>query len=71
MNNEKINFYEIEEQLDLENDSKETLKIIQNLNADILVIDSYAIESKWERYYHKLNIKLVIDDLTNRKHYGY
>ena len=71
LNDEKINFYEIEEQLDLENDSKETLKIIQNLNADILVIDSYAIESKWERYIStNSNIKLVvIDDLANRKHY--
>ena len=52
-----------------EQDASETMDAINNLNADYLVVDHYAIDKEWERIVANVvkNI-VVIDDLANRSH---
>lgn len=52
-------------------DAKETCAVIVNLGKrpDYLVVDSYALDSEWERELRPLVEKIfVIDDLANRPH---
>ena len=56
-----------------EQDADETIDVIRSIlgehKVDYVIVDSYAIDGKWEKklrpYTHKL---FVIDDLANRKH---
>lgn len=54
--------------------NQDALKTIQKIkerkkNVDILIIDNYALDEKWEEQLRNLTKKIVvIDDLANRKH---
>ena len=52
-----------------EEDITQTIEIIKNKNIDLLIIDHYSIDDKWENkiksYVKKI---MVIDDLANRYH---
>ena len=52
-----------------EQDAKETIEAIKTLNLELLIVDSYAIDVKWEKMLRPSVEKImVIDDLANRKH---
>lgn len=52
-----------------ENDIKEVINIIKSLEIDLLIIDHYAIDIKWENKVRNYVEKIfVIDDLADRKH---
>lgn len=52
-----------------EQDAKETIETIKKLNIELLIVDSYAIDEKWEKMLRPYVKKImVIDDLANRKH---
>ncbi len=48
-------------------DANETLNILSTRNIDLLVIDHYGIDSKWENKFNNYKL-MVIDDLANRSH---
>ncbi len=54
---------------DYEEDAIETINVISNCKVDLLIVDHYMIDIKWQSilrsYIHKI---MVIDDLANRKH---
>lgn len=61
----------ISEMLDPSLDAEQTVDILQRQPADLLVIDHYQIDWKWEEQVRSSdsNMKImVIDDLANRKH---
>jgi UDP-2,4-diacetamido-2,4,6-trideoxy-beta-L-altropyranose hydrolase len=51
-------------------DAEQTLRVVQAIEPDLLVIDHYAIDVRWEEvirpYVHRI---MVIDDLADRKHH--
>lgn len=51
-------------------DAEQSIKIISEIGTvNLLIIDSYAIDIKWERLVRKyVNKIMVVDDLANRKH---
>lgn len=50
-------------------DASETLNKIESLQIDLIVVDHYAIDEKWEKVIYKHVKKIiVIDDLANRVH---
>ncbi|ALC86344.1 hypothetical protein AM499_11265 [Bacillus sp. FJAT-22090] len=53
----------------IEKDVTETLQYIANRKVDLIIVDHYSIDEKWEQiirpYVRKI---MVIDDLANRKH---
>lgn len=50
-------------------DAEEVNVFLQNQQVDLLIIDSYAIDYKWENIVRPIVKKImVIDDLANRKH---
>lgn len=52
-----------------EQDAKEVKEILKNLDTELLVVDSYAIDETWEKAIRPFVKKImVIDDLANRKH---
>ena len=52
-----------------EEDAEETKKILKNYNVDIIIVDSYALDLKWETIIRPyVGRIMVIDDLANRKH---
>ncbi|PIF03812.1 MAG: UDP-2,4-diacetamido-2,4,6-trideoxy-beta-L-altropyranose hydrolase [Arcobacter sp.] len=52
------------------NDKKELINLIKKLNIDLLVIDSYDIDYKFEKYIKsKTNVKILSFDDTYKKHY--
>ena len=52
-----------------EQDAKEVKEILKNLDTELLVVDSYAIDETWEKAIRSFVKKImVIDDLANRKH---
>lgn len=52
-----------------EEDAEETLKAIQSLTIELLVVDHYGIDYRWEKKFQGIAKKiLVIDDLADRKH---
>lgn len=53
-------------------DAEETISFIKQLNGTValLIVDHYAIDSKWERLLYPFVEKLcVVDDLASRQHY--
>ena len=68
-NHNKLNGYEKWLTVSQEQDAKETIEIIKNLKIDLLIVDSYAIDEKWENLIRPYVKRImVIDDLANRKH---
>ena len=54
---------------DWETDARETAQALVDLTANWLIVDHYALDSRWERYLHNYCQKLmVIDDLADRLH---
>jgi UDP-2,4-diacetamido-2,4,6-trideoxy-beta-L-altropyranose hydrolase len=52
-----------------EQDSRETVEALRHIALDWLIVDHYAIDSRWERVFYERNVKIwVIDDLANRSH---
>lgn len=50
-------------------DAEESLSVMQEHDADWLIVDHYAIDYRWEQYLNRSGLKiLVIDDLADRKH---
>lgn len=50
-------------------DAEETKSIVKNYKVKVLIVDSYAIDEKWESFIRPYVEKImVIDDLANRKH---
>jgi UDP-2,4-diacetamido-2,4,6-trideoxy-beta-L-altropyranose hydrolase len=50
-------------------DAEQTQKVLQKMNVEYLIVDSYAIDETWEKFIHPyVNNIMVIDDLANRKH---
>jgi UDP-2,4-diacetamido-2,4,6-trideoxy-beta-L-altropyranose hydrolase len=53
----------------LDNDAFETYSKILEITPDVLVVDHYAIDYEWMKYFSELGVrKVVIDDLANRNH---
>lgn len=52
-----------------EQDAKEVIEILTNIDVELMVVDSYAIDANWEKVIRPYAKKImVIDDLANRKH---
>lgn len=52
-----------------EQDAKEVIEILKNIDVELMVVDSYAIDANWEKVIRPYAKKImVIDDLANRKH---
>ena len=50
-------------------DAKDCYDVLENFVPDLLIVDNYSIDFKWEKQLKKVYKKLmVIDDLGNRKH---
>lgn len=55
---------------DSEDDANQTLEILKNIPAKILVVDHYGIGKSWEeKIRNNVCYLIVIDDLANRTHY--
>ena len=68
-NHNNLNGYEKWLTVSQEQDAQETIEIIKNLKIDLLIVDSYAIDEKWENLIRPYVKRImVIDDLANRKH---
>jgi len=53
----------------LDDDSEEFLQLTTGKNYDLIVIDHYAIDTRWHNKVKNITKKImVIDDLANRKH---
>lgn len=53
----------------LDDDSEEFLQLTAGKNYDLIVIDHYAIDTRWHNKVKSITKKMmVIDDLANRKH---
>lgn len=53
----------------LQVDVEQTMEILKQETVDLLIIDHYAIDERWERYFKGISKKImVIDDLADRKH---
>ena len=53
---------------DWKTDSEETLEILKDLSADILIVDHYQLDKKWQKSVRKsINKLVVIDDMPGRK----
>ena len=51
-------------------DFKQTRALIDSKNVDLIIVDHYSLDEKWEKCIYNYTEKLmVIDDLANRKHY--
>lgn len=50
-----------------ESDAIETAKILDGKRLDLLIIDHYGIDEKWENQFQNYKL-MVIDDLANRAH---
>jgi UDP-2,4-diacetamido-2,4,6-trideoxy-beta-L-altropyranose hydrolase len=54
---------------DISTDAKEVKKALQGYILDWLIVDHYALESKWEKSLRSIASRImVIDDLANRPH---
>lgn len=60
---------ELNDKVCFRKDANETIKIIEGLDVNLLIVDHYELDEKWEvmlrPYVKKM---MVIDDLANRKH---
>jgi len=57
--------------IDYNQDASRTIQIIKEhrINVDILIVDNYALDDRWEEQLRSFAKKIVvIDDLANRKH---
>lgn len=53
-----------------ETDAKQTLSVVDRLGVDWLVVDHYALDSRWEKLLASVSKRLlVIDDLADREHH--
>ena len=71
LKNSKHNFYLLKENKNLKKDALETIKFLEenNLSKNILVVDHYGIDYKWEKLVSNYIKKIiVIDDLASNKH---
>lgn len=51
-------------------EAQKTIKIVKNKKKNILIVDHYFLNNIYEKHISKYFLKtIVIDDLTNRKHY--
>lgn len=67
--NNKLKGYEQWLTVTQQEDAEEVKGFLQKQQVDLLIIDSYAIDYKWENIVRPLVKKImVIDDLANRKH---
>lgn len=68
-NNSSLSGYEKWLTVEKKLDAEQTKAILQEICADCLVIDSYALDEEWERIQRPFVKKImVIDDLANRRH---
>lgn len=68
-NNNQLPGYEQWLTVTQQEDAEEVKGFLQKQQVDLLIIDSYAIDYKWENIVRPLVKKImVIDDLANRKH---
>jgi len=61
----------ISENYDWQNDAKLTIELLisNNIKTDLVLVDHYQLEKKWENQLkHYCDIIVVIDDLFNREH---
>jgi UDP-2,4-diacetamido-2,4,6-trideoxy-beta-L-altropyranose hydrolase len=50
-------------------DAKETYEVIGSKRVDLMIVDHYALDYRWEQYLRNLSNKImVIDDLADRRH---
>lgn len=55
--------------LNWQQDAEETIKALEEEQVDLLIIDHYEIDAKWEKKLRKYTKKIMaIDDLNNRSH---
>lgn len=67
--NNSLNGYEKWLTVEKKLDAEQTKAILQEICADCLVIDSYALDEEWEKIQRPFVKKImVIDDLANRRH---
>ena len=58
----------ISSRFDWKRDSAETLKVLKDISADILIVDHYRLDERWHKSIKKTINKLaVIDDVPGRK----
>ncbi len=76
LNQNKINLYQVPKYNGIHktkqqiNDSVKILEIIAKKHYDLVILDSYQHDSKWEKIIkNHVNYLMVIDDLANRKHH--
>ena len=51
-------------------DAQQTLRVLERMNIDLLVIDSYGIDAEWESIVSsRVDYLMVIDDIANRRHH--
>ncbi len=51
-------------------DAKRSIKAIENINVELLVVDHYSLDSRWENdLLDNVGKIMVIDDLANRRHH--
>lgn len=68
-NNSSLSGYEKWLTVEKKLDAEQTKAILQEICADYLVIDSYALDEEWEKIQRPFVKKImVIDDLANRRH---
>ena len=54
--------------LDWKKDAEETLKVIKSISPEMLIVDHYSLEKRWQKSVkEKLGKLIVIDDLPGRK----
>ena len=52
-----------------QNDASETIGLIRNIEADMVIVDHYGIDYRWESTNSEYTNRLmVIDDIANRRH---
>lgn len=51
-------------------DAEQTINLIKGIDLDLIIVDHYSLDEKWERKLASYTKKImIIDDLADRKHY--